>query len=101
MGILTGVDEPFRAALQLFLAQNCPNPFNPTTTIRCELPEKSFVSQKVYEIIGREVAVLINEVKKPGRYEVEFDGSKASTVIYVYRLGPEGYVETKERILIR
>ncbi|MFH2003879.1 MAG: T9SS type A sorting domain-containing protein, partial [Bacteroidota bacterium] len=72
------------------LFQNYPNPFNPLTIINYQLPPTAvgdnFVSLKVYDVLGREVATLVNEFKKVGRYEVEFDGSRLSSGVYFYKL---------------
>jgi hypothetical protein len=83
------------------LDQNYPNPFNPVSTIGFSIPESRFVTLKVYDILGREVAVLMNEKKPPGRYEVEFDGSGLSSGIYFYRLTAGQYVETRKMILMK
>ena len=64
------------------LQQNYHNPFNPVTSIRYGIPERSSVILKVYDILGREVSILVNEEKYPGRYEVKFDASSLSSGIY-------------------
>jgi hypothetical protein len=84
-----------------FLAQNYPNPFNPTTTIRFEIPERSIVTIKVYDVLGSEIATLINEEKSVGKYDVEFDGSGLSSGIYFYQLTAGSFSETKKMILLR
>lgn len=68
------------------LSQNYPNPFNPTTTIKFSIPENSLVTLKVYDILGKEVGTLINQVAPKGSHEVQFDASKLSSGMYVYRL---------------
>jgi len=98
------------------LSQNYPNPFNPTTTIAYEIPQMGFVTLKIYDILGREVATLVNEEKLAGSYEVQFDshsveGRNLSSGIYFYQLlvsalqskdGKAGnYSETKKMILLR
>jgi photosystem II stability/assembly factor-like uncharacterized protein len=93
------------------LDQNCPNPFNPTTTIRFTIAGVVALSGSegpatkvrliVYDLLGREVAVLIDEQKAPGRYQVAFDGSKFSSGVYFYRLNAGDYVETKRMVLVR
>ena len=72
------------------LEQNSPNPFNPSTTIHYQLPVDSRVTLKVFDVLGQEVATLVNEDKKAGRYEVELDGSKLSSGVYFYRLQADG-----------
>ena len=67
------------------LFQNYPNPFNPTTTIKYQIPELSFVTLKVYDVLGNEIATLVNEEKPVGNYEVEFNASELSSGIYFYQ----------------
>lgn len=68
------------------LLQNYPNPFNPSTLINYELPSSGFVSLKVYDITGKEVAVLVNEILEPGRYSAKFNGSGLASGLYFYRI---------------
>lgn len=98
-----GVEENSRVELprKFSLKQNYPNPFNPTTNIRFEVPVSGFVTLKVYDVMGRKIALLVNEKKSPGTYEVLFDCSKLPSGIYFYRLEAEGFVETKKMILLR
>src|SRR5690606_35085199 len=67
------------------LSQNYPNPFNPITTIKYSVGSRQLATIKVYDVLGREVATLVNEEKQPGVYEVEFDGSKLTSGTYFYR----------------
>jgi hypothetical protein len=83
------------------LFQNYPNPFNPITNIGFRIAEFGFVSLKVYDVLGKEVATLINEEKYPGSYEVEFDGSNLSSGIYFYRLTADNFTQTKKLILLK
>ena len=83
------------------LDQNYPNPFNPSTTIKFELPKSSVVRLTVYDMIGREVALLMNETRDAGVYEVKFDASNLSTGVYLYRLQAGSYVETRKLCLVR
>jgi len=83
------------------LKQNYPNPFNPVTTINYQIPELSFVTLKVYDVLGSEVAILVNEEKPIGRYEVEFDGSELTSGIYFYKLQAGNFIETKKMILLK
>jgi len=87
------------AKLQLF--QNYPNPFNPVTTIMFQIPEKSFVTIKVYDVLGNEVATLVNEEKPAGNYEVRFSASSLSSGIYFYRLQAGDFIETKKMLLLK
>ena len=67
---------------QFSLSQNYPNPFNPATTIKFALPKDVNVTLKIYDLLGREVKTLVNEIKKSGYYEVSFDGSSLASGIY-------------------
>ena len=84
-----------------YLSQNYPNPFNPSTKISYSIPHTSFVSLKIYDILGREIRTLVNEEKSPGNYEVEFYGSNLSSGIYFYRIQAGGFNETKKFILLK
>ncbi len=83
------------------LEQNFPNPFNPSTKIIWQSPVGSHQTIKVFDILGNEIATLVDEYKEPGRYEVEFDASNLSSGIYIYRLQTEGYISTRKMILLR
>jgi hypothetical protein len=83
------------------LLQNYPNPFNPTTTISYAIPLQSFVSLKVYDILGNEVATLVNEEKQAGNYEVQFNASNLSSGVYLYKLQAKDFTELKKMILLR
>ena len=83
------------------LDQNYPNPFNPSTVISYRLPLTGHVSLKVYDMIGREVATLVNEVKATGSYEVMFDASKLSSGIYFYQLKSGQFNSVKKMMLIK
>lgn len=84
-----------------YLSQNYPNPFNPVTTLRFTIIDLQFVTLKVYDILGREIATLVNEEKSAGDYEIEFDASNLSSGIYFYRLKAGDFVKTKKMVLIR
>jgi len=83
------------------LEQNFPNPFNPTTTIKYQIPELSFIMLKVYDVLGNEVATLVNEEKPQGVYTIEFEGSKLTSGVYFYKLRAGTYIETKKMLLIK
>ncbi len=83
------------------LDQNYPNPFNPTTSITYEIAKTGTVSLKVYDILGREAVVLVNEIKQPGRYTVQFDASELSSGVYFYRISANDYVAAKKMIVIK
>ncbi|MDP2039016.1 MAG: T9SS type A sorting domain-containing protein [Ignavibacteria bacterium] len=83
------------------LSQNYPNPFNPTTNIKFSIPEQGFVSVKVYNTLGQEVATLVNEVKSSGSYQVDFNASNLSSGIYMYTLRTEKMSLTKKMLLVK
>ena len=83
------------------LYQNYPNPFNPSTKISYSIPQSGFVELKVYDILGREVASLINEKQSMGNYEIEFNASNLTSGVYFYRLQSNSFVDTKKLILLR
>ncbi len=83
------------------LNQNFPNPFNPSTVIKFSIPEKGNVTLKVYDIIGNELATLVNENKNAGVFEVNFNGEGLSSGIYLYQLRAANYVETRKMTLIK
>ena len=83
------------------LSQNHPNPFNPSTVINYEIPKASIVRLKVYDVLGREVATLVNEEKPAGRYNVTFDASKYSSGIYFYRITAGDFSQIKKMVLLK
>ena len=83
------------------LEQNFPNPFNPTTTINYQIIKNDFVSLKVYDILGNEVATLVNEEKPAGSYEINFNASSLSSGIYFFKLQAGSFIETKKMLLLK
>lgn len=83
------------------LSQNYPNPFNPVTRINYALPKDGFVTLKVYDIIGREVANIISEFKTAGNYSIDFDASKLSSGIYYYKLQSDLFSSVKKMVLMK
>jgi len=83
------------------LEQNYPNPFNPTTSLQYTIDSRQFVTLKVFDLLGREVATLVNEEKPSGEYEVEFDGTNLPSGIYFYRLKAGQYSETRKMVLLK
>ncbi len=84
-----------------FLFQNSPNPFNPSTAISYQLSTPGRVNLKVYDILGREVMTLVNEVKQPGKYVAQFDGSRLASGVYFYRLRGHDFAQVKKMLLLR
>jgi hypothetical protein len=83
------------------LHQNYPNPFNPTTTIAFSIPQTSFATLKVFDLLGREVATLANEEMTAGSHARIFDGSELASGVYLYRLHAGSFVQTKKLLLLR
>jgi len=88
------------------LEQNYPNPFNPVTTIKYSIPNNkennySSVQLKVYNLLGQEVATLVNEQQIPGLYKVKFDGSNLTSGIYIYKLRAGSFISTKKLMLLK
>lgn len=83
------------------LYQNYPNPFNPTTTIEYELPEKIRVQLTIYDILGREVKELVNEVQDAGKYKIHFNANGLASGVYIYRLLTDKYAKAKKMILLK
>lgn len=99
---LTGIATGFNDVPTSFvLEQNYPNPFNPATTIRYQLSADSFVSLKVYDVLGRRVANIVNERQNVGGYSVTFDASRLASGVYFYRLIAGNYSSTKSMLLIK
>jgi len=95
------VMPPAREPLKFHLAQNHPNPFNPVTTIRYELPKGGNVRIQVFDLKGQEVATLVDTSQAPGEYQIPFDGSGLASGIYFYRLQAEGYTAVRRMLLLR
>jgi photosystem II stability/assembly factor-like uncharacterized protein len=83
------------------MEQNYPNPFNPVTIIHYSIPQQSSVTLKVYDVLGNEIATLVDEYKPAGSYEVDFNANKLSSGVYFYKLQAGSFVETKKMILLR
>ena len=83
------------------LSQNYPNPFNPATTINYQMPQTGFVTLRVYDILGKEVATLVNQQKNQGRYSVNFDASRLASGVYIYQLRVNDYVSSKKMLLLK
>jgi len=83
------------------LEQNYPNPFNPTTTIKYSIGSQQLAVLKVYDVLGREVATLVNEIRQPGNYEVEFNASKLSSGIYFYTLRAGDFKQVRKMIIMK
>jgi hypothetical protein len=94
---LTPTDVPTEYSLY----SNYPNPFNPTTNIKFDLPSDGLVQLKVFDILGNEVATLINEQKVAGRYEVNFNASSLASGVYIYKIQAGSFINSKKMILLK
>jgi hypothetical protein len=88
------------------LYQNYPNPFNPVTTIRYQIKDSRFVTLKVYDVLGKEIATLVNEFQKAGTYETQFPNNQytinqLASGVYFYRIRAEDYSDTKKLMLLK
>jgi len=100
--LLTDVEEQ-NIPIQFSLSQNYPNPFNPETTINYQLPTSGFVALKVYDLLGREVATLVNEYKNAGSYNSQFSirNYQLASGVYFYRLQSGNFSQTKKFVLLK
>jgi hypothetical protein len=105
---LTNVQENLLHPEEFVLYQNFPNPFNPSTKIKYTIPASlnpskggTLVQLKVYDILGKELAVLVNEEKQTGDYEIDFDGSNLSSGVYFYRLNAGQFSDAKKLLLLK
>jgi hypothetical protein len=100
--IVTGLNEQQIKATEFILEQNYPNPFNPNTVIKYQIPITSQVTLKVYDILGNEIATLVNEEKSEGNYSYSFTPSATlSSGIYFYQLKTDNFIHTKKMLLLK
>jgi len=83
------------------LNQNYPNPFNPTTAIEFQLPKESFVTLKIYNILGVEIAMLVNEQKQAGIHKISFNASELSSGLYIYKISAGKFEQTRKMMLLK
>lgn len=98
---ITGVEYHKTLPDDFSLEQNYPNPFNPITKIRFQVPVVSFVSLEVYDILGRNISTLINKEMNAGNYEIEFDGSRFASGVYIYSFRASNYISNKKMLLLK
>ena len=100
--LTVGVDDIQNVPVTEYkLYQNFPNPFNPSTSISYYLPERSYVKLKVYDLLGKEITVLINEEKEADHYQVNLDASNLPSGVYIYTLQVNGFTDSKKMLLLR
>ncbi|MDP3684558.1 MAG: T9SS type A sorting domain-containing protein [Ignavibacteria bacterium] len=95
------VEVNIDAPTKFELTQNYPNPFNPSTVISWQVPAGSYVSLKVYDVLGKEVATLVNEELKAGSYSVDFNASHLASGIYFYSIKAGNFIQSKKMILMK
>jgi hypothetical protein len=86
---------------EFILDQNYPNPFNPSTIIQFSLPKQSFVTLRIYDVLGKEINVLLNDELQPGEYKVKFDAEYLSSGIYFYKLKSKEFNQVRKMMLVR
>jgi hypothetical protein len=99
--MITGVQANANHPAGFSLSRNYPNPFSPTTVITYELPVRSDVALKVYNVLGREVRVLVSESQDPGEHSVTFDASNFPSGVYFYRLEAGTYIQTRKQMILK
>jgi hypothetical protein len=100
-GIAVGVEDEEMLPTEFVLEQNYPNPFNPSTTIVYRVGSRALVNLEVDDLLGRAVATLVNEVKQPGTYTVQWDASGMASGVYLYHLQAGGFSDVKKLLLLR
>jgi len=99
--VVTDIENVTSTIKEYKLEQNYPNPFNPSTTIKYQLPKEGLVTLKIYDVLGREVRTLINEYRKAGYYEVQFNGTELASGIYIYRIIMNDFSSSKKMLMIK
>ncbi|NNG26851.1 MAG: T9SS type A sorting domain-containing protein [Ignavibacteriaceae bacterium] len=99
--LLPSVDGRDAVVDKFNLDQNYPNPFNPSTVIQYSIPTSSFTQLSVFDVLGNEVAKLVNEEKPEGKYEVEFNAEGLTSGVYFYKLNAGSFVSTKKMLLLK
>jgi hypothetical protein len=97
----TDVADQDDVAYEFSLFQNYPNPFNPSTHITYQVPLSGHVRLEVFDVLGREVATLVDEIREPGEFSVTFDGSPHSSGVYFSRLAAGGFTQTRKLLLLK
>ncbi len=98
---VSSVDDPVTSPVKFDLKQNYPNPFNPSTTIKFTLPERNLVTLKVYDMLGREISTLVNEVKDAGTHTIKFNANNLPSGMYLYTITAGNYSATKKMMLVK
>ena len=94
-------NQNLNSPVEYSLEQNYPNPFNPTTQINYSIRETGLVQLKIYDILGKEVATLVNENKEAGNYSIDFNASELPSGVYIYQLTTPGFTQARKMILAK
>ena len=97
----TGIFDESLSITDYKLNQNYPNPFNPSTTISFSIPVQGNVSLKIYDLLGKEVVTLVDELKSAGNYQITFDAAQLASGMYFYKLEASNFSQTKKMILLK
>ena len=98
---MTGVPKE-RIVLKTFsVQQNYPNPFNPKTTISFSLPSRAHVSVKVFDLLGKEISTLLDNMCEPGEHSVDWNASSFASGVYFYRIEADNFLQTKKMVLLK
>jgi hypothetical protein len=99
--VVTSVENPPSMPVNFSLAQNYPNPFNPTTNIKYSLMHSGLVKLIVYDILGRQIATLVNERQNAGTYDVPFNASALTSGVYFYRITAGSFSQTRKMVVLK
>jgi hypothetical protein len=100
--LIVGItEENITLPTEYYLFQNYPNPFNPSTKIKYSIPQSSQVVIKIFDVLGNEIVILVNEEKSVGNYTVEFNAASLPSGVYFYQLKAGDYIETKKMVLLK
>ncbi|MBK7255785.1 MAG: T9SS type A sorting domain-containing protein [Ignavibacteria bacterium] len=97
----TAINTNTETVKNFILKQNYPNPFNPVTNLEFGISKLGFVSLKIYDVLGKEVAVIVNNNVNPGTYKYNFDGSNLVSGVYFYRLEAGDFTDVKRMVLVK
>jgi hypothetical protein len=98
---VTDVEDTKQLPTEFLLSQNYPNPFNPSTKIKYSIPQSSNILIKVIDILGNEVATLVNEEKPAGTYEINWNAANLPSGVYFYQLKAGDFIQTKKMLLLK
>jgi hypothetical protein len=99
--LLEKINSGERKPSEFSLYQNYPNPFNPSTKISYSIKEEGLVTIKVYDILGKEIAILVNEIQPAGIYEAEFNASQLPSEVYIYKIQAGSFSDVKKMLLTK